>query len=222
MLNVESQRILIVEDEDLISRILTRMLEKAGYTIVGQAVNGWQGVQLVQEKEPDVVLMDLEMPDMDGITACQRIYQYCPTPIVILTGHPESELVEQAGQAGAGAYLLKPPTLEEVERAITIATIRFNDMIKLRQLNDQLSERNRELEAALKTVKQLSGLLPICASCKRIRDEVGQWEELEYYIHQHSNASFSHGICPDCAVTFYSNPKADDETRTTNDKLNKE
>ena len=202
----EIKRVLIVEDEPVFSKMLKWMLKKEGYIIVGHATNGWQGVQMVQDETPDVVLMDIEMPDMDGITACQRIYQYCPTPIVMVTGHPSLELVEQAGKAGVGAYLLKPPTFQDVERAITIATIRFKDMMTLRSLNMQLAERNQELEAALKTVKQLSGLLPICASCKKIRDTAGNWQELETYIHQHSEVSFSHGICPTCTVTLYNNP----------------
>jgi hypothetical protein len=113
------------------------------------------------------------------------------------------DLVGQASEAGAGAYLIKPPKAPEVERAITIAMARFADMLELRRLNAELETRNNELQEALIKVKTLSGLLPICASCKKIRDDQGYWLQVEVYIREHSDAEFSHGLCPDCARELY-------------------
>jgi CheY-like chemotaxis protein len=150
------------------------------------------------------------MSDMDGIEATQCIYDACPTPVVMLTAYDTPELVERAGLAGAGAYLVKLPTAREIERAIIIAVARFDDMMELRRLNGELQARNQELQtrngqlqSALNKVKLLSGLLPICANCKKVRDDEGYWQEVEVYIQDHSEAQFSHGICPDCVQILY-------------------
>ena len=83
-----------------------------------------------------------------------------------------------------------------MDRALTIAVARFEDMVKLRRIN-------AELQRALVTVKRLSGMLPICANCKRIRDDHGHWCQVEEYIQNHSEAEFTHGICPDCSKNLY-------------------
>jgi CheY-like chemotaxis protein len=140
--------------------------------------------------------MDLQMPDMDGIEATRRIQETSPTPIVALTAYDAPELVGKASKAGVGAYLLKPPNGKELERAMTIALARFDDMVELRRLN-------KELQDALDQVQTLSGLLPICSSCKKIRDEEDHWQPLEIYIRDRSEAEFTHSICPDCAKKLY-------------------
>jgi YesN/AraC family two-component response regulator len=114
----------------------------------------------------------------------------------MLTAYETPALVEQASAAGVGAYLVKPPKARELERAITVALARFNDMIALRRLNE-------ELQAALTKVKTLSGLLPICASCKKIRNDQGYWQQVEVYIQEHAQVQFSHGVCPDCMAKLY-------------------
>jgi AmiR/NasT family two-component response regulator len=202
-------RILIAEDDFLVSEMIEGALLDRGYTIAGKAANGRQALELVQSLTPDVVLMDIEMPDMGGIEASQLIQSTCPTPIVVLTAYNTSALVKQAGQAGVGAYLLKPPNAQDMERAIIIAMARFRDMIELRRLNSQLEKRNLELEMALAKVKLLSGLLPICASCKKIRDDDGYWHQVEVYVQSHSEAEFSHGLCPECVQELYPDLYAD-------------
>jgi hypothetical protein len=116
----------------------------------------------------------------------------------MLTAHAGMDLVREASAAGVGAYLVKPPNAREIERAITIARARFVDMIELRRVN-------ADLEAALAQVKTLSGLLPICAACKKIRDDRGYWHEVEVYVRDHTEAEFTHGICPDCMHRLYPN-----------------
>jgi AmiR/NasT family two-component response regulator len=135
---------------------------------------------MTQATRPDVVLMDIELPDMDGIEATRRINESCPTPVVVLTAYDTPELVERASAAGVGAYLVKPPDADEMDRAITIAMARFDDWMELRRLNAELQE-------ALAQVGTLSGLLPICSSCKKIRDDEGYWIQLEAYIQEHSD-----------------------------------
>jgi len=151
---------------------------------------------MTQAIQPDVVLMDLGMPDMDGIQATQYIQEHCPTPVVALTAYETPEMVESASAAGVGAYLVKPPSPREMERAITIAMARFGDLMELRRLN-------AELQQALSEIKTLRGIIPICASCKKIRDDEGFWQDVAFYIQAHSEAEFTHGICPDCARKLY-------------------
>ncbi|HEY84284.1 MAG TPA: response regulator, partial [Chloroflexi bacterium] len=152
-------RVLIVEDDFLVGETVRGVLEDFGYQIIGRAMNGIQATEMTQALRPDVILMDLQMPDMDGIEATRRIQKSSPTPVVALTAYDTPELVEEASKAGVGAYLLKPPNGKELERAITIALARFDDMVELRRLN-------AELQDALEQVQTLSGLLPICSSCK--------------------------------------------------------
>jgi hypothetical protein len=102
-----------------------------------------------------------------------------------------------------GAYLVKPPDEHQLERAITVAMARFADMMALKRLNAELEQKNLALQAALDKVKLLSGMLPICASCKKIRDDQGYWQEVEIYVRDHSEADFSHGLCPDCIRRLY-------------------
>jgi AmiR/NasT family two-component response regulator len=194
-------RVLIVEDNILVGELIEGILKKLGYHVVGLAYDGFQSLKAMDRlvdtpDRPDVILMDIEMPGMNGIEASRHIQARYPTPVVMLTAYDEPDLVGEASEAGAGAYLLKPPNIGELERAIVIAIARFDDMIELRRLN-------AELQAALDQVRTLSGLLPICAACKKIRDDQGYWHQVESYIQEHSDAKFSHGICPDCARKLY-------------------
>jgi YesN/AraC family two-component response regulator len=189
-------RVLIVDDQESIRELLRRQLEKIGHTVVGKASNGIQAIELTGSLQPDVVLMDIEMPIMDGLEATKIILDKYPIPVVLLTSHDDPEMVRRASQAGAGAYLLKPPNSEEIERTMIIASARFADLMELRRLNSKLKE-------AIDKIKVLSGLLPICANCKSIRNDKGYWEAVEEYITEKTEAHFSHSLCPTCIDKLY-------------------
>ncbi len=148
-------RVLVVEDAALVSEMIRGLLEELGYLVVGEAQNGQQAVELTQALRPDVVLMDVEMPGMDGIEATRRIQESCPTPVVVLTAYETPETLERVSAAGAGAYLVKPSNAREMERAITVALARFSDLVALRRLNAQLqaeiAERLRVEQALLRS-----------------------------------------------------------------------
>ena len=114
----ETPPVLIVEDNPLVGEMIKGLLEEAGYTVVGEAADGFEAVEMTQSLRPDVVLMDIKMPGMDGIEATRLIYERCPTPVVMLTAYDTPEMVEEASAAGAGAYVVKPPYGREMERAI--------------------------------------------------------------------------------------------------------
>jgi two-component system, response regulator PdtaR len=198
-----SLNVLIAEDDFLVVEMVRGLLRQLGHTLAGHAANGQEAVEMTERLSPDVVLMDLKLPVLDGVEATRQVQQRCPTPVVVLTAHESPTLVQQASQVGAGAYVVKPPAAAEIDRAITIAMARFDDMTELRRLNQVLTTRNQELEQALEDIQTLRGLIPICASCKKIRDDKGYWQQVEVYVAEHTLAEFSHGLCPECAVRLY-------------------
>lgn len=162
-------RVLIAEDNLAVSTMLKVTLEKRGYTIVGEAANGSQAVEMTQSLRPDVVLMDIIMPHMDGIKATQQIHASCPTPVVMLTAYEMEELVTRSSKVGVGAYLVKPPNIYDIERAITIAMARFEDMMKLRRLNAELRARDKERRVATQ-LKLICGIVQRISPIVRLDD----------------------------------------------------
>ncbi len=196
MLRKKGLIILVAEDDFLVSEEIIRALKSLGYKNIIEAADGREAVEKTRSAKPDVVLMDIQMPVLDGLEAARRIQECCPTPVVVLTAYETEDFVHKAAEAGVGSFLTKPPKADELARAIIIAIARHADLMELRRVN-------RELEQALADVKQLQGILPICMHCKKIRDDKGSWQKLEEYIKSHSNAEFSHGICQDCARKHY-------------------
>ena len=135
-------KVLIVDDVAMVREMIWETVEQIGYRVIGEAVSGHEALKKVMQLRPDVVLMDIEMPGISGIEATEQIQQVCPTPVVILSAYETRKLVENSSQAGAGAYLVKPPDPRQLERAITIAMARFADLISLQRLNTELAELN--------------------------------------------------------------------------------
>jgi len=140
-------RVLIADDKYLVGEMIQGLLEDAGYSVVGRAIDGEQAVEMTASLRPDVVLMDIRLPGINGIEATRQIQDQCPTPVVALTAHEDLELVEEATEAGVGAYLIKPPDIREIQRAIKISMARFKDLLTLRRMNETLEARNGELDA---------------------------------------------------------------------------
>ena len=192
----EPLRVLIADDEALVMNVIAWKLETLGMRVVGKASDGLQAVELTRTLRPEVVLMDLAMPGLDGIGAALVIQAECPTPVVILSAYDGDEEVARATAAGVGAFLVKPPHVAELERAIGIAVARHADFMEMRRLNQALRQ-------ALEEVQTLSGLLPICCSCKQIRDDHGGWSQVELYLEQRTGASFTHTYCPECLEKYF-------------------
>lgn len=148
-------RVVIAEDEALIRLDLAEMLAEEGYDVVGLAGDGEAAVKLAFELRPDVVMMDVKMPKLDGIAAAAQIAEARIAPVVMLTAFSQRELVERARQSGAMAYLVKPFTKSDLVPAIEMALSRFAEMIALEQevgdLTDQLATR--------KAIERAKGLL---------------------------------------------------------------
>jgi len=125
--------VLIAEDETLIRLELRALLEDQGLVVCGEARDGLEAVALARELAPDVALIDIGMPGLDGIEACRRIYAERPIPIVMLTGHAEGELVERAIEAGAFSYLVKPFRATDVVPALRAAATRHGELLAARR-----------------------------------------------------------------------------------------
>lgn len=148
-------RILVAEDEALIRLDLAEMLGEAGYDVVGQASNGEQAVEMARELEPDLVIMDVKMPVMDGITAAEEIGAAKICPVVMLTAFSQTELVERARDAGVMAYIVKPFTAADLSPAIDIARSRWNEM---KALESEIADLGERLETR-KQVDRAKGIL---------------------------------------------------------------
>ncbi|MFT4009937.1 MAG: response regulator [Nocardioidaceae bacterium] len=149
------RRVVIAEDEALIRLDLAEMLGEEGYEVVGQAGDGETAVSLVEEQRPDLVVLDVKMPRLDGIAAAQRIAERRIAPVVILTAFSQRELVEQARDAGAMAYLVKPFTKNDLVPAIEMAMSRF---VELQQLEAEVADLTERLETR-KQVDRAKALL---------------------------------------------------------------
>lgn len=136
-----SRTAVVAEDESLIQLDIVETLEEAGFTVVGQARNGQEAVELVREHRPNVVVMDVKMPVLDGIAAAEIIGKETLAPVVMLTAFSQQDLVERAGEAGAMAYVVKPFTPAELIPAIEIAISRFEQMSALQGEVSDLKER---------------------------------------------------------------------------------
>ncbi len=148
-------RVLVAEDEALIRMDLVELLTGEGYDVVGQAADGEQALAMARELEPDLVVMDVKMPKMDGITAAEHIAEERIAPVVMLTAFSQRDLVDRARQAGAMAYVVKPFDASDVVPAIEIALARFDE---IRAVEDEVADLQERLDSR-RIVEQAKGLL---------------------------------------------------------------
>lgn len=156
------------------------------------------GAQAWRELEADpaipLAILDWMMPGQTGPDICRKLRQRQsdqPTYVILLTSRDSRDDIVSGLEAGANDYVTKPFDFDELRARVQVGE-------RVVQLQKNLAERVRELEAALVSVKMLQGLLPICLYCKKIRDDRNYWQQVDKYVAEHSEARFSHGICPDC------------------------
>jgi DNA-binding response OmpR family regulator len=191
-------KILVAEDQAVSRHVLAANLRKWGFDVmaVEDGTRAWEALQA--EEAPQLLILDWLMPGMDGIEICRRIRkspQTRPIYLILLTARRGQEDKILGLQSGADDYITKPFNREELRARVQVG-------IRVLELQGALAQRVRELEEALSRVKTLQGLLPICSYCKKIRDDRNYWQQVEGYISDHSEAQFSHGICPECYARF--------------------
>ncbi len=186
--------ILVAEDDYASRRLLEVMLKRWGYQ-VQTATNGADALEILAAQEkPLLVLLDWMMPEMSGPEVCAGVREMdiaATLYIILLTGRDRKEDIIIGLNSGADDYITKPFHKEELKARLQVGE-------RIISLQQALAQRVAELEHALSHVDQLRELLPICAYCKRIRDDKNYWNQVEEYFTQHTNTEFSHSICPDC------------------------
>lgn len=192
-------RILIADDEFTSRNMLAAILTKAGHEVV-ETTNGAEALQFLQQPDaPHFAILDWMMPEMDGVDVVRRVRELKtdqPPYIIILTTRGEKADLIAGLDAGANDYLSKPFDVGELRARIEVGR---------RMIDPQaaLAAKIEELGRALDQIKTLRGIVPICAHCKKIRNDVGYWQQVEMYVREHTEAEFSHGICPECAKKYY-------------------
>ena len=176
--------VLIVDDNPQNIKVLGNIIGKAGYD-VAVAMKGKDALQLLETDLPDLILLDIMMPEMDGYELCSRIKANEKTreiPVIFLTAKRETDDLVRAFNVGAVDYVTKP----------------FNATELLMRVRTHV-----ELKQAREEIRTLKGIIPICANCKKIRDDKGFWNQVETYISNRTDAKFSHGLCPACERELY-------------------
>ncbi|HXD88067.1 MAG TPA: response regulator [Urbifossiella sp.] len=186
--------VLVADDDAVSARILEATLRHWGHEVV-VARDGQAARQVLQREDcPKLAILDWMMPGLEGPEVCRRsraLVKAVPTYLILLTAKGHSGDIVAGLDSGADDYVTKPFDREELRSRIRVGE-------RVVGLQQAMADRVKELEYALAQVKQLKGLLPICAYCKKVRDDQNYWQRVETYITAHSDARFSHGICPDC------------------------
>jgi sigma-B regulation protein RsbU (phosphoserine phosphatase) len=187
-------RVLIADDDRVGSTMLKRSVEQLGHEVIAahDGDEAWRRIRA--DGSIAIAILDWMMPGVTGLELCTRIRQdeaRSHLYVIMLTARTARADVVTGIEAGADDYLTKPFDPDELR-------VRLNVGVRIVTLQQRLASRVVELQSALARVRQLSGLLPICSYCKRIRNDGNYWEQIESFLAEHSEAEFTHGICPTC------------------------
>lgn len=152
---MDQLRILVAEDDSLVALDLVEGLQGLGHEVVGSAATGTEAVRLARQLSPDLVMLDIKMPELDGLEAAAQITAIRPVPIIILSAHSNAELIERAAHLGVLAYLIKPVDVRELETTIRVAMSRFHEFQALRR---EIADLKEALETR-KLVERAKGIL---------------------------------------------------------------
>jgi CheY-like chemotaxis protein len=184
--------ILVIDDTPEIRAGTARLLTTAGYTVL-TAATGTEGLRLAREQSPDIILLDVVLPDGDGRDLCRRMKSdtQMQQALLILLSNTKTTPDDQSEglEHGADGYVARPIANREL-------LARVAAFVRIKRTEDALRH-------AIGEIRYLRGILPICMHCKKIRDDQGYWSRVEVYLRDHTDAEFSHGICPECVAKFY-------------------
>ena len=198
--------ILIVDDVPENVEILYSVLEQDNYRFA-IALNAAEMYKAIEKEVPDLVLLDVMLPDGDGFSLAEDILSVHSDrylPIIFITARAHLEDKVRGFEAGGVDYITKP--FDEAEVSVRVKT-----HVELKLAREQQATLILQLQQALEEVKQLRGIIPICAHCKKVRNDDGYWMQVEHYVSEHSEAEFSHGLCPACMNEMYSHLSDEEE-----------
>ncbi len=194
---MDKNKILVVEDEAITAQDIAESLTNLGYEVVGTISNGEEALQMAEQHRPDLALMDIVLKGRsNGTSTALKLRDLFGIPVIFLSAYSDANPLQQAQKAEPLGYLTKP--FNENDLRITVEMALFKAKFEKERV-----DLIQKLQEALNKVKTLSGLIPICASCKKIRDDQGYWQAVESYICSRSEASFSHSLCPNCLCRLY-------------------
>lgn len=192
---------ILIADDDVVSRtVLATVLERRGHT-VETAVDGAQALEgLLRPGAPMLAILDWMMPGIDGLEVVRRMRASPDLGVapylIMLTARVDKAAIVAGLRAGADDYIGKPFHADELCARVDVGR-------RLTEARLALAAKVAELQAALDHIKTLRGIVPICSGCKKIRDDQGYWSQVEAYITKHSEARFTHGLCPECIPKYF-------------------
>lgn len=188
---------MIVEDEFLIAQELQERIESLGYQVSTVVDNGEEALEQAHQYPPQVIIMDIRLQGkMDGIETATVLREELGIPSIYVTAYADDSMLDGAAKTEHSGYLIKPYRDKELQAAIEAALFKGG-------MDRQRRELIESLYKSLDEGKRLAGILAICSECKKIRNEANAWQPIERYVREHSQATFSHSMCPDCVKKLY-------------------
>lgn len=192
-------RILIADDDSASRIVLATFLERLGYEVVAveDGLAAWRVLQLANA--PRLAILDLMMPGIDGLELVRRVRDIpsmLPPYLIMLSTRSDKVDIVAGLDAGANDYVAKPFDHGELRARVEVGR-------RMVEMRSELAAKIEQLRQAVDQIKTLKGIVPICASCKNIRDDRGFWNRVENYVRDHTEAEFSHAVCPDCMKRLY-------------------
>lgn len=192
-------RILIADDDSASRIVLATFLERLGYEVeaVEDGLSAWRVLQ--RANAPRLAILDLMMPGIDGLELVRRVREIpsmLPPYLIMLSTRSEKVDIVAGLDAGANDYVAKPFDHGELRARVEVGR-------RMVEMRSELAAKMEQLRQAADQIKTLKGIVPICASCKNIRDDRGFWNRVESYVRDHTEAEFSHAVCPDCMKRLY-------------------
>ncbi len=204
--NEEGIDVLIVDDRPENLLAVESVIESPDLNII-KAATGDEALGLMLDHDFALAILDVQMPGIDGFETAELMRGSEKTrqiPIIFVTAiSKEHKYVFKGYESGAVDYLFKPIDPGIMRSKVKVFCELFRQKRIIQDHLREIEEKNEGLEKYIKEIKTLRGFLPICAECKKIRDDKGYWTQIEKYISEHSEAEFSHSICPDCAKKLY-------------------
>ena len=190
-------KILIIDDDIALQNTFIKALKNEDYELLF-ADNGKIGLDLVVKEKPILIFLDLLMPVMNGFQFLEKIKPQPDDPynIIVITGHASDIEIQRCYKLGVNFFLRKPLSMVEI-------CCLARKCIAMKELEKERNQLIAELQKAVETIKALKRILPICASCKKVRLDNGYWQEVEAFLQANADMDFSHSICPTCIKRLY-------------------